>query len=294
MHQMASPGSGARLKSRGVGRTRPVRDPRIVLLLLFAFLFAASAQTSHVVKAGDSLWAIAKKYGTTPQAIAEANHIANPSLIIIGRSLVIPGQMGAPHQSAPAMKPVANTQQWNGKHVVQKGEHLTKIAARYGVSVPDLAGVNGLKNASMIRAGATLIVPGPRELTVEELLAHYGKEFGVDPALVKAVAWQESGWKQKVVSHAGAIGVMQVIPETAAFTGRQLLGGMPLDVNNLDQNVKAGVRFLAYLLTLTNGDEKLAVAGYFQGLRSVRTKGITPKTEKYVANVMALKKRFGG
>lgn len=290
MHGSVSSGSGTRKPSRGgVGRARPVRDPRVVLLALFTFLLAASAQTSHLIEAGDSLWGIAKKYGTTPQAIAEANHIANPSLIIIGRSLVIP--------SGSAMKPVAHTQQWNGKHVVARGENLTKIAAKYGASVSDLAKVNSLKNASMVRAGATLAVPGPppkRELSVEELLAHYGKEFRVDPALVKAIAWQESGWKQQVVSTAGAVGVMQVIPETGAFTGRHLLGGMEVDLNNLDHNVKAGVRFLAYLLAHTRGDEKLAVAGYFQGLRSVRTMGITPKTERYVANVMALKKRFSG
>jgi soluble lytic murein transglycosylase-like protein len=58
--------------------------------------------------------------------------------------------------------------------------------------------------------------------------------------------------------------------------------------------VEAGVAFLAYLLDQTRGDQPTAVASYYQGLESVRAQGMRADTRRYVANVMALKRRFAG
>jgi transglycosylase-like protein with SLT domain len=86
---------------------------------------------------------------------------------------------------------------------------------------------------------------------------------------------------------------MQLMPETAQFTGRFLLNES-VDSANLEQNIRAGVRFLAYLMELTGGDKSLAVSGYFQGLKNIREQGISPATQRYTTNVLALEKRFGG
>lgn len=277
--------TGREIVRRGVRRARPHhkynRSYRGLLLLVFLAL-AASADLTHVVVKGDNLTRVARRYGTTPKAIAEANQIAKPSLIIIGQKLVIPGG----NVPAPPPAPTATV-----THVVAPGENLTLIAKRYGTTPGALAQMNALRNPSLIRIGQKLNVPTPHRPGVEGLLERYSDEFGVDRALVKALAWQESGWQQGVVSSAGAIGIMQVLPETGAFTSRSLLKA-PVDINQPDDNVRVGVRFFAYLLSLTNRDEQLSIAGYFQGLRSVRTIGITPVTARYVANVMALRKRF--
>ena len=137
----------------------------------------------------------------------------------------------------------------------------------------------------------TVSVSAPEPPGVEQLIERYSRQYGVDPSLMKGLAWQESGWKQHVVSSAGAIGVMQVLPQTGEFIAKNLLKE-PVDLRNREQNIKAGVRFFAFYLSKTNGDEAIAVAGYFQGLRSVWQNGISEATKKYVAAVMALRKRF--
>lgn len=279
-------GSGREPASRGESWTRPPQTKtksQAALALFIAFVVAGSADLSHIVAKGENLSRIAKRYGTTARVIALANQLTNPNLIVAGQKLNIPG---------PEMRPVAASHSSATQvHVVVRGENLSRIAVRYKTTPSALVALNGIRIPSLIHAGQKLKVPSPYRSGVEGVLEKYSDQFGVDRALVKAVAWQESGWKQGVVSSAGAIGVMQVLPETADFTARSLLRG-PVDIKQVDDNVKAGVRFFAYLLSLTRGDEQLAVAGYFQGLRSVRNEGISPKTARYVANVMALRKRF--
>lgn len=289
-----TPGSGSGPAGGGVTRTRPCRDQKkyrgpdrrlAAIALLAALVFAGSADLNHIVAGGENLTRIARKYGTTPEVVAAANGLKNPSLIFAGQTLVIPrAPMPTPPKATPP--PVRTL-----THVVARGENLTQIASKYGTTAATLAKANGIRNPSLIKVGQKIQVPSSFRPGVEGMLERYSFEFGADPALVKALAWQESGWQQKVVSSAGAVGVMQLLPETAAFTSRYLLK-VPVDINDTAQNVRAGVRFFAYLLTLTGGDQQLAVAGYFQGLRSVRTVGVSPKTARYVANVMALVKRF--
>jgi soluble lytic murein transglycosylase-like protein len=250
--------------------------------VVLAALASAGLADTHVVGPGENLWTIAHKYLTTPRALAETNHIADADFVQIGTLLRIPGL--APSAAAPAT-PRAVT------HVIARGENLATIAARYNVRAATLASMNGISDPNLVRIGLVLRIPVAAPSTVESLLERYSAAFKVDPALVKALAWQESGWQQHVVSTVGAVGVMQIMPGTGLFTGLNLLQH---DVNpaNLRHNVEAGVAFLAYLLSLTKGDQRLAVAGYYQGLRSIRTVGMMPGTKRYVADVMALKRRF--
>jgi soluble lytic murein transglycosylase-like protein len=116
---------------------------------------------------------------------------------------------------------------------------------------------------------------------------------GVPASLASAIAWQESGFNNAMVSAANARGVMQVMPGTwnwvqANLARRQLNPSLPID------NVGAGVLYLGHLLQETGGDPALAAAGYYQGLSSVRSIGMLPETKRYVANVLALRSRFGG
>ena len=255
---------------------------------------AGMADVGHVVSEGESLWLIARKYATTPRAIADANHIPNPYLIEIGRELRIPGIAPAAPPGAPpaspgnAIPPPATTV----THAVAPGESLTLIAARYNVALDALGAYNGISNPDLLGIGQVLKIPVPAPATVESLLFRYSRAFRVDPVLVKALAWQESGWQQQVVSSIGAVGVMQLMPETGRFTGATLLQHAVNPVN-VEHNVEAGVAFLAYLLDQTRGNQPLALAGYYQGLPSVRARGMLPATKRYVANVMALKQRFG-
>jgi len=118
-------------------------------------------------------------------------------------------------------------------------------------------------------------------------------QHGVSPSLATAIAWQESGFNNGMVSSANARGVMQVMPGTWNYV-QQNLATRPLDPNSATDNVTAGVLYLKSLLNQTGGNESQAIAAYYQGLGALRSRGVFDDTAKYVANVQALRGRFGG
>jgi LysM repeat protein len=103
--------------------------------------------TVYVVRPGDTLYSIARRYGTTVEAIALTNKIANPSLIYVGQKLTIPGNYTTP------MPPSGQV------HIVQPGETLYSIARRYGTTFWAIAMANNLTNPNVIYAGQRLIIP---------------------------------------------------------------------------------------------------------------------------------------
>jgi len=105
----------------------------------------------YTVQRGDTLYSIARRYGTTAQAIAQANQIYNPSLIHAGQVLYIPGW--APPPPPPPSGDVYYT--------VQPGDNLFRIALRYGTSVWAIVVANNISNPSLIYRGQVLLIPGP-------------------------------------------------------------------------------------------------------------------------------------
>jgi N-acetylmuramoyl-L-alanine amidase len=182
---------------------------------------------------------------------------------------------------------------------VRPGDTLSALAHQHGTTVDALVAANQLPDPDRIRAGQQLQLPAAPSATavpadraaVGQLLEQVARERGWSPAFVKALAWQESGWNPQAVSSAGAIGIMQVMPDTGRFVSRELVG-RDLDLRDPHDNVVAGVAFLQHLWELTDGDVELTLAGYYQGLRSVREQGMYPETERYIANVLALRDRF--
>jgi N-acetylmuramoyl-L-alanine amidase len=182
---------------------------------------------------------------------------------------------------------------------VRPGDTLSALAQQHGTTVDALVARNQLADPDRIRAGQQLRLPAAPTATavpadraaVGQLIEQVARDRGWSPAFVKALAWQESGWNQQAVSSAGAIGIMQVMPDTGRFVSRELVG-RELDLRDPHDNVVAGVAFLQHLWELTDGDVELTLAGYYQGLRSVREQGMYDHTERYVANVLALRERF--
>jgi Transglycosylase SLT domain/Putative peptidoglycan binding domain len=125
---------------------------------------------------------------------------------------------------------------------------------------------------------------------VSAALDHWSRAYGVDPKLVRALAWWESGFNNSLVSSAGAHGVMQVTPATWDYVETVLVGRrIP---HTLSGNVQVGVVFLRQLLREFRGNVRLALAAYVQGPRSVRTRGLFRETRQYVAGVLALRRRL--
>ena len=120
-------------------------------------------------------------------------------------------------------------------------------------------------------------------LSTEEMLEAAAAKYNVDPKLVRAVAIAESDLNQSAISSKGAIGVMQLMPETA-----RSLGVDPYDVQ---QNIDGGTRYLKQLLDSFNGDVQKAIAAYNAGSGAVRRYGGIPpyaETQRYVGRVMNL------
>ena len=260
------------------------RGPVVVATAATMSLAGPALAATHLVRRGETLSGIAARHGTTVSKLVRLNDLRNPTMIVAGQRLRISGRAR-----------VASI------HVVRPGETLSGIAARYGTSPTRLARMNRLRDPNLIVVGTRLKVPSgggsaparpaPAPSTsIAASLDNQARAHGLDPALVKAVAWQESGWRQDVVSAAGAVGVMQVMPATARFVN-QVLGGHSLRLRIADDNVHLGVMYLRHLLG-TMGSRKRALAGYYAGPGNVRRR-LNAGQRAYVRNVLALTRRFG-
>lgn len=177
-------------------------------------------------------------------------------------------------------------------YLVRPGDTLTGIAARYGTTVRALERANRLRFGAYLLAGARLRVPAPTPGTggIRGSIDRWAAHYGVDPHLARGLAWMESGFQPTIRSPVGAWGVMQVTPATWDFVEGVLLG-MPV-ARTADGNVRVGIAYLHHLLRLFQGDERLALAAYYQGPASVRRHGLLPTSLAFVADVLALKARM--
>jgi Transglycosylase SLT domain len=131
-----------------------------------------------------------------------------------------------------------------------------------------------------LSSGITSVFPKQMHPILVGYLNEAAARFNVDPGLVRAVAWQESRFNSEARSPKGAVGIMQLMPATAAQ-----LGVNPHDPR---ENIHGGVAYLSTLLTQFNGDIRLALAAYNAGPAAVRQYGGIPpyrETQAYVKSI---------
>jgi hypothetical protein len=124
---------------------------------------------------------------------------------------------------------------------------------------------------------------------VRSLVTRMAHHYGVPKSLALAIAWQESGWKQRRVSSAGALGVMQVMPDTGRWM--RWYAGRELRLRDTHDNIQAGVMTLRILQSWTRYDNN-AIAAYYQGLGAVRKHGYFQDTKQYVRSVRGIQHRL--
>jgi LysM repeat protein len=277
---------------------------------------AASAAPGggYTVAPGDTLWGIASRAGTSVESLAAANGLDPAGILLAGSTLTLAGGAAPPAATAGGSGSAPPAQ---GAYTVRAGDTLSGLAAETGVALADMAAMNGLDPAGVLVEGTILKLPSgaptptraeapapapvvpaadpvPTATTVGAGdIQAVASQYGVSPSLAAAIAWQESGFNNAMVSPANARGVMQVMPGTWDYV-QQNLAQRKLDPTSATDNVHAGVMYLKRLLDETGGDENTAIAGYYQGLQSVRDRGLYDDTESYVNNVQALRSRFGG
>ncbi len=129
-------------------------------------------------------------------------------------------------------------------------------------------------------------IPTSGDPKLDRIIYEAGEKEGVDPRFIHAVIWQESKYKVEARSHAGAQGLMQLMPATARRFGCH-------DPNDPADNITAGTKYLSWLLKRFAGNVELALAGYNAGEGSVdKYDGIPPynETQNYVK---IISKRYG-
>jgi len=135
--------------------------------------------------------------------------------------------------------------------------------------------------ATVIQAPASLSADAGRA-SVRTALATAAARYALDPALLEAVAWQESRFSHRALSPKGAIGVMQLMPATAR--------DLRVDPFDMTQNVLGGAAYLSQMLRRYNGDVGLSLAAYNAGPGAVdRYRAIPPysETRNYVGAILA-------
>ncbi|MEA5456872.1 LysM peptidoglycan-binding domain-containing protein [Sinomonas sp. JGH33] len=220
---------------------------------------------SYQIKPGDTLYGIASKLHVPLGDLLAANGLSLTSVIYAGRSLKLPAPAIAPASSvtpssaAPA-KPLVGS-------------------SFLGFTYPDAVVASANENKRILNAS-----PVPDREQAKQIVADTARRMGVDPALALALAYHESGFSQRAVSPANAIGLMQIVPSSAQWAsdlvGRKL---NPLDPRD---NATAGIAILRALLA-SSPSQDLAIAGYYQGQSSVAKRGMFDDTKDYVAAINA-------
>jgi LysM repeat protein len=283
---------------------------------------------TYKVASGDTVSRLATRFGTTVAAVVQANGLDARAFIRVGQVLTIPTGTAATPAASPAAPAAAAAPA--ATYTVASGDTVSALATRFGTTVAAIVQANGLDQRARIRIGQQLAIPGapagtvagpalvgstfagrtypaatvasanqnkatllavgvPSKADMQALVARVAREMGVDPALAQAVAFQESGFTHTSVSPANAIGTMQVIPSSGQWASE--LVGRELNLLDPTDNVVAGVAILRQLVRSAD-DLPSAIAGYYQGLSSVRRNGMYDDTRRYVASVRTLMSRF--
>lgn len=220
--------------------------------------------------------------------------------VAVAASAATPAVAAPAPAPAPASVPTAATASRGGRMVSGQVYSFMKDGVRHYTSarptqVANLGPVRTIRYSFMERCYACGVNPRVDFGTVrlnttafQSEITSAAREFGVEEAVVRAIIHAESAYNPTALSRAGAQGLMQLMPPTAARFGVS-------DSYDAGQNIRGGVQYLAWLLKRFNGNLTLAAAGYNAGEGAVdRHGGVPPysETQYYVRRVGQLADRY--
>ena len=232
----------------------------------------SSVNASYRVTAGDTLYGIARRFGTTAQTLVSMNGLTNSNLIYVGQVLTVP---------------VATRDGLGGPSGA--GRTPTMISPEAAVDAPLSRAGGGDQSLPVSLFGAA--ASDPQRLALVPVFDRWADHYGVDRRLLKGVAFVESSWRTEARSSSGAVGIGQLMPDTSRWIAASLIGDPTLDPTQAEDNIRMAARYLRYLQDQT-GVEANAIGAYYQGIGSLQRDGLKAGTVVYIARVQAARAAF--
>jgi LysM repeat protein len=270
---------------------------------------------SVIVEPGDTLAEIASLHGVSVEVLVSLNGLGDADVIQPGDELYLPEGVEAQTPPAPEPQPDPEPEPEPDEPEPQQAPEPTPVPQPDPAPAPEpepeptpepappqpepTATPQPAPTATPAPAPTATPEPEPTPAPeppqssgppsgIEAQLEYYANQYGVDPNLIKAVAWRESGWNQSAISSAGAIGVMQVMPGTATWINNNLVS-RNLDVRgSTADNIEAGTAYLAHRIDQF-GDVERGLAAYFMGPATVQNYGITATGRQYVDRIFEIR-----
>lgn len=136
---------------------------KIIVIVFTSFLgISAFAESTHLVKKGETLYGIAKKYQITISELKAANNLSDKDVLKAGQKLVIPSadiENAATLSSTNSSTSTSNSSSKTETYIVQKGDTLYGIAKKYDIKVSEIYSLNGMSQKDVLKVGQKLKVP---------------------------------------------------------------------------------------------------------------------------------------
>lgn len=241
----------------------------------FSATVSSGPPSSVVVHRGDTLWGLARRYHVDMNQLAEVNSMRLIDILPVGRVLRLPGRgtPAAPGRPADPKAPLTSPAHYTLAELNQMRSFCSVYRPPEG---------SGLPLPSMLLAH-------PERLALRPLFVKWAHVYGVPADLVQAVAWQESGWQNNVVSWANAQGIGQLLPQTVDYVNGLLRTTLRADV--AADNIRMMASFLGGLYHGTGGVCQ-AVVAYYQGTWTLNRVGALQESQVYARSVLALRPHF--
>lgn len=293
----------------------PYASERVDALALQA---ARTVVLTYVVRTGDTLNAIARRFGTSASTLATMNSLTNPNLIYVGQSLAVP--MIVRDGSGSGVIPVVPPP---GVEVVPLGSRPTTTTTTAPTTTvrPTTTTLLATTTSTLPPTTTTTLPPtttvpvstsvpppptpvslpvslfgsaanDPVRLALVPSFDRWSDTYRVSRSLMKGLGYVESSWRADALSSAGAVGIGQLMPDTSAWLAVYIIGDPSLDPHDPDDNIRMSARYIRWLIDQL-GNEYSAIAAYYQGIGSVQRDGIQPGSHAYVARVQSARAAFG-
>ncbi len=215
---------------------------------------STSAAGTHTVEAGETLFAIARRFGVKPDALAAENELTDPNLIRVGQLLAIPTDSGPETPTSPTTVPTTTVP-------------TTTVPT---TPVP------------------TATVPSTSATPLKDAFRNWSSSYGVPQDLLEALLWKESNWQPSVTGPGGHLGIGQLSPATVDFVEERLLG-LELDPLSVADGVQLAARYLRYVIDRTHSDRE-ALAAWNQGLHGFLENGMSESAAAFADSVLEIRR----